>query len=42
MSESALVSCSEGSDLAITAEEEEELVSGSDSDTGERGGGMLR
>jgi hypothetical protein len=47
MSESALMSCAEASDLAATAEEEEELVSGSEGDSGElphksrRAGGWL-
>lgn len=34
MSESALLSCAEAADLAATAEEEEELVSGSENETG--------
>lgn len=34
MSESALMSCAEASDLAATAEEEEELVSGSEDESG--------
>lgn len=37
MSESDLLSCAEASDLAATAEEEEELVSGS-----EDGSGIIR
>jgi len=34
MSESGLVSCAEAADLEATAEEEEELVSGSENESG--------
>lgn len=34
MSEAALMSCAEASDLEATAEEEEELVSGSEDESG--------
>lgn len=38
MSEAALMSCAEASDLEATAEEEEELVSGSENESGGQSG----